>query len=68
LYAYSHRVDSANHCTDPLLMNAYNNVNLASACVVTSVEYAEQLGISQKKWVYLLGGAGTKDSETCKLC
>nr|POE75136.1 hypothetical protein CFP56_63371 [Quercus suber]POE94785.1 hypothetical protein CFP56_17022 [Quercus suber] len=47
---------------DPLLMNAFNTVNLAAACIVTSTEYARELGIPESKWVYPLGGAGTKDS------
>ncbi|CAF9925191.1 MAG: hypothetical protein GOMPHAMPRED_003821 [Gomphillus americanus] len=48
---------------DPLLMNAFNNVNLAAAAVMTSVEVARELGIPENKWIYPLGGAGTKDSE-----
>lgn len=51
---------------DPLLMNAFNNVNLAAACILTSTEYAKQLGIPEARWVYPLGGAGTKDSSDCK--
>ena len=51
---------------DPLLMNAFNNVNLAAAAVMTSVEVARELGIPENKWIYPLGGAGTKDSEHCK--
>ncbi|CAM1506231.1 Fc.00g058720.m01.CDS01 [Cosmosporella sp. VM-42] len=46
----------------PLLMSAFNTVNLAAACILTSVEYAEKLGIPQDKWVYVLGGAGTSDT------
>ncbi|KAJ1544356.1 hypothetical protein HK405_008710 [Cladochytrium tenue] len=45
----------------PLLMNAFNTVNLAAACVLTSVEHARELGIPEDKWVYVLGGAGTSD-------
>jgi hypothetical protein len=52
---------------DPLLMNAFNNVNLAGACILTSVEYAMEMGIPEEKWVYPLGGAGTSDSEKCKV-
>ncbi|WZH46882.1 TLP1_add_C domain-containing protein [Fusarium acuminatum] len=49
-------------CTPyPLLMNAFNGVNLASACIVTSVEYATKLGVPQDKWVYITGGAGSND-------
>ena len=47
-------------------MNAFNNVNLAAACILTSTEYAEELGVSEDKWIYPLGGAGTQDSENCK--
>ena len=48
-------------------MNAFNTVNLAGAVVLTSTEYAEQLGIAKDKWIYPLGGAGTKDSDACKI-
>ncbi|ETI27903.1 hypothetical protein G647_00352 [Cladophialophora carrionii CBS 160.54] len=47
----------------PLLMNAFNTINLAGACVLTSVAYAEELGIPRTKWIYALGGAGTQDSD-----
>ncbi|KAL1960291.1 hypothetical protein VTO42DRAFT_8251 [Malbranchea cinnamomea] len=47
----------------PLLMNAFNTVNLAVACIVTSAEFARQLDIPEDRWVYPLGGAGTADSE-----
>uniref|UniRef100_A0A0B7K6R0 Thiolase N-terminal domain-containing protein n=1 Tax=Bionectria ochroleuca TaxID=29856 RepID=A0A0B7K6R0_BIOOC len=46
-----------------LLMNAFNAVNLAAACLITSVEQAEKLGIPEEKWVYILGGAGTHERE-----
>ncbi len=51
---------------DPLLMNAFNNVNLAAACILTSTEYAEELGIPKSQWIYPLGGAGTSDNTDCK--
>ncbi|KAK0363229.1 hypothetical protein LTR94_016138 [Friedmanniomyces endolithicus] len=51
--------------TDPLLMNAFNTVNLAAACILTSVEHAMELGISEDRWIYALGGAGTRDSDDC---
>jgi hypothetical protein len=51
---------------DPLLMNAFNGVNLASACIVTSVEYATKLGVPQDKWVYITGGAGSNDKSNCE--
>ena len=46
----------------PLLMNAFNNVNLAASCILTSTEYARELGIPQSRWIYVRGGAGTSDS------
>ena len=52
--------------TDPLLMNAFNTVNLAGACIVTSTTMAEKLGVPESKWVYVLGGAGTRDSYDCE--
>lgn len=51
---------------DPLLMNAFNNVNLAGACILTSTDYARELGIPEDRWIYPLGGAGTSDSKNCK--
>ncbi|OCK74214.1 hypothetical protein K432DRAFT_311184 [Lepidopterella palustris CBS 459.81] len=47
----------------PLLMNAFNTVNLAGACLLTSTDYARELGIPESRWIYPLGGAGTKDSD-----
>ncbi|KAF2271952.1 uncharacterized protein EI97DRAFT_446146 [Westerdykella ornata] len=47
----------------PLLMNAFNTVNLASALLVTSTTTARTLGISPSKWIYPLGGAGTSDPD-----
>ncbi|KAK1065796.1 hypothetical protein LTR74_007677 [Friedmanniomyces endolithicus] len=45
-------------CTPyPLLMNAFNTVNLAAACILTSVEHARELGIPEDRWIYALGGA-----------
>jgi hypothetical protein len=54
--------------SDPLLMNAFNNVNLAAACIVTSTSKAEGLGIPRSKWIYPLAGSGTADTYDCKLC
>ena len=51
---------------DPLLMNAFNIVNLAAACVVTSTEYARELDIPESKWIYPRSGAGYRDSDQCK--
>ncbi|KAF1812767.1 hypothetical protein P152DRAFT_434911 [Eremomyces bilateralis CBS 781.70] len=47
----------------PLLMNAFNAVNLAGACLLTSTKFATEFGISEDKWIYPLGGAGAEDSE-----
>lgn len=43
-------------------MNAFNTVNLAAACIVTTTSYARKLGIPESKWVYPLSGAGTSDA------
>lgn len=51
-----------------MLMNAFNNVNLAAACIVTSAGFARELGVAEDNWVYPLGGAGTRDSYDCKCC
>lgn len=51
---------------DPLLMNAFNTVNLAAACLLTNTDYARELGIPESQWIYPLGGAGTSDSTHCK--
>ncbi|KAH9879077.1 hypothetical protein J1614_002512 [Plenodomus biglobosus] len=47
----------------PLLMNAFNTVNLASAIILTSASFARTLGVPASKWIYPLSGAGTKDSD-----
>lgn len=46
-------------------MNAFNTVNLAAACVLTSVEYARELGIPENKWIYPRAGAGYRDADHC---
>lgn len=46
----------------PLLMNAFNTVNLAGAVILTSTTFAQQLCVPKSKWIYPLGGAGTSDS------
>jgi hypothetical protein len=51
---------------DPLLMNAFNNINLAGACILTSVGFARELGVVEEKWIYPVGGAGARDSDECK--
>lgn len=47
-------------------MNAFNTVNLAAAAIVTTVEHAERLKIPREKWVYVLGGAGARETEDCE--
>ncbi|KHN98357.1 thiolase [Metarhizium album ARSEF 1941] len=47
----------------PLLMNAFNGVNLSAACILTSTENAKRLGIPDEKWIYVLGGAGTHEKD-----
>lgn len=46
-------------------MTAFNNVNMAASCIITSVKFARELGISEKKWIYPLGGAGVREKENC---
>lgn len=46
----------------PLLMNAFNTVNLASALILTSTSTAKSLSIPESRWIYPLSGAGTSDS------
>jgi hypothetical protein len=47
-------------------MNAFNNINLAGACILTSVGFARELGVAEEKWIYPLGGASASDSDECK--
>lgn len=47
-------------------MNAFNTVNLAAACIVTSTEHAKKLGIPESRWIYPFSGAGDKDADRCK--
>ncbi|TGO49400.1 hypothetical protein BCON_0211g00170 [Botryotinia convoluta] len=47
----------------PLLMNAFNNVNMAASCIITSVSFATELGIPEDKWIYPLGGAGMREKD-----
>lgn len=44
-------------------MNAFNNVNLAAAVILTSVQNAKELGVPEERWVWPLGGAGRKEKE-----
>lgn len=48
-------------------MNAFNAVNLSAACVLTSTDYAKEIGIPEDRWVYVLGGAGTHERDHCKI-
>lgn len=61
-----HLWPNTNSGPDPLLMNAYNKINLAGSCILTSTEYAKELGVPENKWIYPLGGAGTQDSDSCR--
>ncbi|KAM3065366.1 hypothetical protein ACMFMG_011510 [Clarireedia jacksonii] len=45
----------------PLLMNAYNGVNMAASCIITSTQFARDLGVPEERWVYPLGGAGMSE-------
>lgn len=56
----------ANSFADPLLMNAFNNVNQAAACLLADTETAAKLGIPQDHWIYPTGGAGYHDSKDCE--
>ncbi|PNS16262.1 hypothetical protein CAC42_6369 [Sphaceloma murrayae] len=46
----------------PLLMNAFNNVNLAAAVIVTTTDTARALGVHEDRWIYVRGAAGTSES------
>jgi hypothetical protein len=48
-------------------MNAFNNVNLAGACLIMSTVTAKKFEISEDHWIYPLGGAGTRDAYNCEL-
>lgn len=51
-------------CTPyPMLMCAFNMVNIAGACIVTSDDYARELDVDESKWIYVRGGAGIAESE-----
>ncbi|KAJ5483897.1 hypothetical protein N7539_005693 [Penicillium diatomitis] len=47
----------------PLVMNAFNTVNMSAACILTSLEHAQELGIPHSRLIFPLGGAGTHDRE-----
>ena len=63
---FIHWIELLLRIADPLLMNAFNTVNLAGACILTSTTFAKELGIPESRWVYPLGGAGTRDSYDCQ--
>lgn len=46
-----------------MLMCAFNKVNIAGACIVTSSDYARQLGVDESRWIYVRSGAGIAESE-----
>ena len=48
-------------------MNAFNTINLAGAVIVTSTEFARELGVAEDRWIYPLGGAGSSDADSCIL-
>jgi hypothetical protein len=48
-------------------MNAFNNVNMSAACIITSLEHARHLRIPESQLIFPLGGAGTHDRENCEL-
>lgn len=66
LYWAHQSVNSTDVNIDPLLMNAFNIVNLAAACILTSTRHARELGIPESRWIYPLGGAGTQDADDCE--
>ncbi|CRL29836.1 Thiolase-like [Penicillium camemberti] len=47
----------------PLLMNAFNDVNIAGACILTTTECAVRMGIPRDKWIFPLGGGRAEDSK-----
>lgn len=47
-------------------MNAFNTVNLAAACIVTSAAQAKSLGVPEAKWVYPLSGAESAVDPDCQ--
>jgi hypothetical protein len=68
---YSHRLNNAAVrlgllVIDPLVMNAFNTVNMSAACIITSLEHARQLRIPESQLIFPLGGAGTHDHEHCE--
>lgn len=45
---------------------AFNDVNLAGACILTTTECAVRMGISRDKWIFPLGGGRAEDSKDCE--
>ena len=48
-------------------MNAFNTVNLSAACIITSREYASNIGIPESQWIYPLAGAGANEHDNCEV-
>jgi hypothetical protein len=46
-------------------MNAFNTVNMAAGCIITSSQFAKELGIPEDRWIYPLGGAGMSEKSNC---
>lgn len=44
-------------------MNAFNDVNIAGACILTTTECAVRMGIPRDKWIFPLGGGRAEDSK-----
>ncbi len=47
----------------PKYMNSNNDVDMAAALIMCSVERARQLGVSEDKWVFLHAGADCHDTK-----
>jgi acetyl-CoA C-acetyltransferase len=47
----------------PKYMNSNNDVDMAAALIMCSVDKARQLGVSEDKWVYLHAGADCHDTK-----
>ncbi|EPS28018.1 hypothetical protein PDE_02963 [Penicillium oxalicum 114-2] len=47
----------------PLVMNAFNTVNMSAACILTSLDHARELGVAESRLIFPLGGAGIHDHE-----
>jgi acetyl-CoA C-acetyltransferase len=47
----------------PKLMNSNNDVDMSAAVIMTSVEKARELGISEDRWVFIHAGADAHDHD-----